>query len=483
MKTSLLLLLGFVPVLAFAQFGVRDNDFDADGLLTYRAGTNPTRAFDVLVQNDGKILVCGWHSSPSGSALHLSRLFPDGSFDNSFGVNGTSVLMMFASDLEVYSMALQPDGKIIVVGGVYGAQNGQVVMRYNTTDGFLDTSFGTNGTTIIPYSAPSFLYDVAVQADGKIVACGITTESDIDVTVVRLNSDGTMDNTFSFDGKAVTDINNADWAQGLVIGSDGKITVAGSTEAPGSNTNTLLVRYSSDGTLDNAFGTTGIVENDLSNSVDEFHKLAADGFGNLYAVGAINNGSNNDVLVVKFNADGSLNNSFATNGVSSTDFAANNDRAWDVLIQPDGKILVGGVASDAGGNVMVMIRLTHLGQLDPTFGAGGKVITILGSSDQYRAVTLQADLKIVAAGTIIDNQFNQLNAVVGRYTSGMNVGIGEVDAYIGSTLVYPNPITNNLVTVEYELNSDETVSIELFDLSGKLITQLQHNTRQVAGSY
>ena len=70
-----------------------------------------------------------------------------------------------------------------------------------------------------------------------------------------------------------------------------------------------------------------------------------------------------------------------------------------------------------------------------------------------------------------------------RIISGINIGIGEVDAYIGSTLVYPNPITNNQVTVKYDLKSDEMVSIELFDLSGKMIAQLQPNTRQVAGSY
>lgn len=481
MKTYAFVLFLFLPIISFAQFGILDSDFDADGIRLIRAANSPTRGFDVEVQPDGKILVCGWASLPSGSAAHVTRLFPDGSLDNSFGFNGQTVLLWNEANLEVYNMALQDDGNIVLVGGIDGAETGQVVIRINGSDGFPDPSFGTDGFVLIPYTIVAYLYDVAIQSDGKIVAAGITAESDLDITVVRLNTDGTLDTDFSFDGKVVTDVNLADWAQGLVVGADGKITVAGSTEHPGGNRNGLLVRYNADGTLDNTFGTNGKVELDVSTTVDEFHNLTTNGSGSIFAVGATSN-PGYQFLIAKYTANGTLDNSFSFDGVVQTDFSNDDDRAWDVTVQPDSRILVVGTATE-GSDKLALARYTPEGLLDNSFGTGGKVLTSNGQNNELRSVALQSDLKIVAVGTIIDAQFNQRNAIVVRYTSGMNVGIGEVDAYIGSTLVYPNPITNSEVTVEYELNSDETVSIELFDLSGKMIAQLQSAAAEKAGSY
>ena len=479
MKTTVIFILGFFPIVSFAQFGVLDGDFDADGIRLIQAANYPTRGFAVEVQPDGKILVCGWASLPSGAAAHVTRFFPDGSLDNSFGVNGQTILLWNAANLEVYNMALQDDGNIVLVGGIDGAETGQVVIRINGSDGCPDLSFGTDGFVLIPYTIVAYLYDVAIQPDGKIVAAGITAESDLDITVVRLNTDGTLDTDFSFDGKVVTDVNLADWAQGLVVGADGKITVAGSTEHPGGNRNGLLVRYNADGTLDNTFGANGKVELDVSTTVDEFHNLTTNGSGSIFAVGATSN-PGYQFLTAKFNADGTLDNSFSFDGVVQTDFANGDDRAWDVIIQPDSRILVVGKAREVSDK-LALARYMPDGTLDISFGTGGKVLTANGTDNELRAVALQSDLKILVAGTVLPVSGRQ--AIVVRYTSGMNVGIGEVEASIGSTLIYPNPITENSITVEYELASDQEVSLSLFDMSGKLVLQLQPSTQQVAGAY
>ncbi len=477
MKTTVLFILAFFPIVSFAQFGVLDGDFDADGMRLIQTATYSTRGFDVEIQPDGKILVCGWATSPTGPVMHVTRLFPDGSSDNSFGVNGQSILTINNTNLEVFGMALQGDGKIVLVGGVNGPTTGQVVIRLNGADGFLDATFGTDGIATIPYTTTSYLYDVAIQPDGKIVAAGITTDPELDITVVRLNADGSMDTDFSFDGKVVTDVDLEDWAQGLVIGADGKITVAGSTSHPGGNTNGLLVRYNTDGTLDNSFGTNGKVELDVSSTVDEFHNLTMDGSGSLFAVGATSN-PGSQFLVAKYTPTGELDNSFSFDGVVQTDFANDDDRAWDVIVQPDSRILVVGKAREVSDK-LALARYMPDGTLDNSFGTGGKVLTANGSDNELRAVALQSDLKILVAGTVLTVSGRQ--AIIARYTSGMNVGIGEVDAYIGSTLVYPNPITDNTVTVEYELTADEAVSIDLFDVSGKRLVTLLPTQKQSAG--
>lgn len=465
-----------IPILSFAQFGVLDNNFDADGIMEWDVGGLSTRGHDVLVQPDGKILACGWASTATSPAMFINRMWPDGSPDNDFGVLGQSVLILNGLVLQCYAMALQDDGKIIVVGGVNNGQIGQIVIRLNANDGFADPTFGTNGYTIIPYTNSSFLYDVAIQSDGKIVAVGLTSESDIDITVVRLNSDGSMDNSFSFDGKVQTDVANSDWAQGIALDPNGKIIIAGSADHGGGNVNSLLIRYNNDGSLDDTFGSNGIAETSLSNTVDEFHNVTIDGEGSIYACGNLQDGDRN-MVVAKFHSDGSLDNSFSFDGIVDVDFNNADDRAWDILIQPDSKILVAGSANISGDDFLAMLRLNQNGLSDLTFGNTGTVITPNGTSDEWRAVELQDDLKIVVAGM---TSTGLLRTIVARYTSGMNVGIGDVDAYIGSTLIYPNPISDQL-TVEYELKSSQKVAIELLDISGKQVALLQPEAETSAG--
>lgn len=480
MKSFTLLLCLSFPFLTNAQYGVLDNNFDADGSKLLEVSNYATRAFDVVVQPDGKILVAGWATSPAGPLMFVWRLFPDGSPDLSFGSSdGRSVIDINGTVEECYAMALQPDGKIVIAGGINNIEVGFLVVRLNATDGLVDNTFGNGGFTVVPFSSTSFAYDLAIQADGKILAAGITTEGlNVDAALARLNPDGSHDNSFSFDGKVVTSVNDDDWIQGLHVDANGKITVAGSTEPGIGQFNTLLMRYNSDGSLDNTFGINGIVETDMAPALDEFYNLTVDGAGSIFATGALYNGSTN-MLLAKFNPDGSLDNSFSFNGYVDTDFSNDDDRGWDVIVQPDSKILVVGEAR-VPSNVFAMARYTPNGDLDPSFGTGGKVTTALGTFAEARAVALQSDLKILAAGIALSSGNK---AAVARYTSGMNVGIGAVEAYIGSTLIYPNPITENMVIVEYELKSGETVSIELYDLAGKRIATLQPTLYQKAGSY
>ena len=164
-----------------------------------------------------------------------------------------------------------------------------------------------------------------------------------------------------------------------------------------------------------------------------------------------------------------------------TDFGG-IENGHSVLVQPDNKILVAGNSSSTEYDLS-LFRYNWDGTLDDTFGTNGQVTTSVDELDVFYSVALQEDGKIVACGTCGDLDFNVQDVCLARYLSGINIGIGEVDAYIGSTLVYPNPITDNSITVEYELKVDETVSIDLFDLTGKHISQLQSGTAQSVGSY
>lgn len=480
MKTTVLFILAFFPIVSFAQFGVLDNDFDANGTLQLRVDNYETLAQHVLVQNDGKILVCGQASDNLG---FVYRLFPDGSLDNSFGVNGRVTLTS-----RIIRMALLPDGDIIIAGDLVGQQlgSGFNVLKLSGAAGELVENFGSSGSTLVEFQNASFasLRDMQLTPDGKVVLVGELQQQDSDVVLARLNSDGNIDQTFSFDGQVVTDISVVDVGQAAVIGNDGKITVAGFVNIGPGDFAALLIRYNADGTLDQSFGNNGFVQTDISPGFDAFYGITADGSGNLYACGMTVWNGVQDMLVARFLPDGTIDTEFG--GLSGTvviDLNAESDRARDILVLPDSRILVVGESMINGSFHPAAFRLMPNGTADNTFGNGGAVLTQAGLEGKYDAVALQGDLKILATGSIIDVQFNERNAIVARYTSGMNVGIGEVDAYIGSTLVYPNPIVDNSITLEYELKSDESVSIEFFDLAGKMVTQLQPVTQQIAGSY
>lgn len=482
MKSRALLFFLLFPFISNAQFGTLDGDFDADGILFIDVDGDSDVGRSITQDANGKILVSGYGIMGNNNFdWFVKRMLPDGSSDNTFGVNGIVTIDVNAGNDQCLDMIHQNDGKILLGGMTSGGTSADFTVVRLESNGTLDANFGNGGYAIVEIStAYDVIQDIALQPDGKILGVGQTTEGpDVDIAVIRLNPDGSLDNTFSFDGMLITSVNEDDWGQAIQVMSDGKIVVAGSTEHGIGETNTLLVRYNSDGTLDNTFGVNGKVETDISVSVDEFYSLVINGAGKMIASGASWNGSSTDVLVVRFNSDGTLDNTFSFDGVVETDFAGGTDRGRDLVIQPDSRILVVGSLFD-GGDKLALVRYHWDGTLDNTFGTNGKVSTQLGTSSFLHNVDLQADGKILTAGFSNNSAYD---AVALRYLSGMNVGIGEVDAYIGSTLVYPNPIINNQVTVEYELKSDDQISIDLFDISGKWMAQLQPNRNESAGAY
>jgi uncharacterized delta-60 repeat protein len=487
MKKLVLLAPLLFPLFASAQHGMLDLNFDADGIATFDVGPEGTyTGYDVAVQEDGKILFLGTAPTSEGVAAVVARLFPDGTVDASFAQNGSYFIVGANIQTDCRAMAVQPDGKIILVGvAEVNSEFGVVAVRLNGTDGSLDLGFGNGGFALVPATGNSFFYDVEVQSDGKIVAAGFDDGADGNVLVVRFNQDGSLDNSFSFDGKVTTDVNDNDGALGVVIGADGKITVAGVSESQiGMFTDTegLLIRYNTDGTLDNTFGTNGVALYDL-NGYAAFNDIVITGSGSMYVCGvAYTFGETDDnMLIAKLNNDGSYDLSFSMDGYDIYDFGGTDDVANELVLQPDGRILMVGSRDEATNDAAALIRYNDNGLRDQTFGTNGVVVTEIDDQSGFEAVALQPDLKIIAFGTSLEG--TDTKAAMARYTSGMNVGIGEVKVSIGSTLIYPNPITDNHLTVEYELTSDQAVSIELIDLNGKLISVLQPEVEEVSGDY
>src|SRR5213080_4539053 len=298
--------------------------------------------------------------------------------------------------------------------------------------GDLDPTFGTGGMVMTDINRSTDIANaVAVQSDGKLVVVGQTYKnndySTEDFAVARYNTDGTLDNSFGSGGRVRTDFPGlAAVPSSVVIQPDGKIVVAGGafplfTFAG----NFQVVRYNSNGSLDRSFGNGGIVTTTFPEGSYAF-ALALQSDGKIIAAGTVfvdfNPGdmSDTDFALARYNPDGSLDTTFGNGGTVTTDFFGNEDDVFSVLIQPDGKIIaVGSANSPVNYYDFAAARYLANGTLDSTFGTGGKVSTDFGDHnfDQARSAALQSDGRIVAAGFAISQNGLSQNFAVARYTS------------------------------------------------------------------
>ncbi|MCU7805801.1 MAG: DUF4347 domain-containing protein, partial [Candidatus Thiodiazotropha sp. (ex Lucinoma borealis)] len=381
------------------SFGIGDGTVTTD----ISAGSDAGRS--VIVQSDGKILVAG----SSDDDFTLVRYNVDGSLDTTFDTDGIVTTDIGTSSSDGgYSVTTQPDGKILLAGK---SNDDFALVRYNA-DGSLDTFFGIDGivTTDIGASLDQGR-SVTLQSDGKILVAGgnwNSTSSTYEFALVRYDANGSLDTSFDGDGKVTTDISTVptsgnDLAQSVTVDSDDKILVAGfSYNSTTSSFEFTLVRYDTDGSLDTTFDTDGIVTTDIgTSSSDGGYSVTLQPDGKILVAGT----SDSDFALVRYNSDGSLDatfdgNSGFGNGIVTTDIGTSSaDAGFSVTVQADGKILVAGSSDDD----FTLVRYHVDGSLDTTFDADGKVTTILGGIDAGYSVTVQSDGKILVAGKSNDD--------------------------------------------------------------------------------
>lgn len=450
----------------FGQPGSLDGDFDADGKVTTAVGGGLDAGEFVVPQPDGKILVSGYSNNGTNYDFAVVRYNIDGSLDNSFSMDGKVTAAIGSADDFGIGMALQTDGKIFV-SGYYdnSTTNDFALVRFNV-DGSRDNTFGTDGKVTWDFQGENdFGRSVAVQPDGKVLVCGWTFHggADWDIGIVRWNPDGTNDNTFGQGGEVRTDFGDDDYAVSIAIQPDGKI-IAGGYSLVGADNDFTLVRYNIDGTLDTTFGFNGGVFTDFGND-DIGYSIALQSDGKILFAGRSYNGTDYDFAIARYNTDGTIDNTFSVDGKVTSDFGG-NDRGFSVAIQPDGKIVVSGYTGEMPLRDFAIVRYNSDGTLDNTFDTNGKVTTDFGSDEVGRCVSIDPNGKILVAGHSGVSANSDFAAA--RYISGLVVGVLDFSAEDQTALIYPNPIQNR-VTLEYSLIQEEILSIELYDISGKLV--------------
>ena len=423
-----------------------------DGIVTTDFGSGDDAGYTVSVLADGKLLVAGQHYNGSDFDFALTRYNTDGTLDTSFSSDGILTTIIGAGNDKGRSLTVQADGKILVAGISHnGSNNDFALARYNA-DGTLDTSFDGDGILTTDFGADNDKgYSVTVQTDGKVLVAGESFNgSNRDFAVVRYNADGTLDTSFADDGKLNTAIGSSDdFGHSIAVQADGKILVAGYSDT-GSSFEFTVVRYNADGMLDTSFSGDGVLTTDIGSISDISRSMTLQTDGKIVVAGESYNGSNWDFAMVRYNADGTLDTSFESDGKLTTAIGSGDDQIFSVTMQDDGKILASGYSHNGSNNDFVLARYNTDGTLDASFDGDGILTTAIGSGDEIgHSVTVQADGKIVVAGDTF-NGFDKDFAVV-RY----NVD-GTLDTTFDTGLLGANPafVEDSAAVV---LDSDVTI--------------------------
>ena len=410
--------------------GNLDPTFGTGGTVRTDFAGNIDQANAVAVQPNGQIVAAGssFSNSKTVEDFIVARYNANGSLDKRFGKNGKITTDFFRNVDSISTIAIQPDGGIIVAGFAQLPGNGGnprvfALARYRS-DGSPDTSFGNGGALTTSFGGNfAAASAVMVQPDGKIVVAGTVDfnpdvpGSGLDFALARYNPSGTLDGSFGKGGKVVFDFfGSFDQANGAVLQPDGKIIVVGSASYDSVNRDIgfALARFNSDGSTDFGFGSGGKQISDFFGAGAKANGVVLQPDGKFVVAGTASDSATRpvatDIALARYNSDGSLDSGFGSGGQTAIPFADSATEQGNALaLSPDGKIIVAGAAfkTFATPPDFALVRYNSDGSIDTGFGSGGTITTdIAGGTDEAQALAIQADGKVVVAGRSFRSNFD-----------------------------------------------------------------------------
>ncbi|MEP6466526.1 MAG: T9SS type A sorting domain-containing protein [Parafilimonas sp.] len=474
MKTllSLAFLISFVTIKA--QSVTVDESFANSGVLI----NNNTSSFgDFALQSIGKIIVAG----PQGKTINslknfiITRYNVDGSLDTGFGIkgytgNGNNMA-------QVFTIAIQKDDAIVAVGRT---TTDLKIVRF-TKNGDLDKSFGKNGSVIFGAGKNAFSYigGLVIQPDGKIVLCAYSIFSNYFKVgfLARYLSDGKPDESFGSGGAtnwSFPDNENNFAATSLALQTNGQILVGWFY-----GDSSIIYRYNSNSDRDLTFGNNGTAHFQNSDNVVagfKFSKLIIQPNGKIIGAGyASDNAGKLYMAAGRLNSNGSIDDSFGNNGIQHISFTQKVSTIDGAALQTDGKIIIAGTVKSSGATY-AMARLTNNGDIDSDFGANGRLVTVTDKYSECNGILLQLDNKILLGGNTGLSTSNFLlirynNDVVKKQIVWESKPSDKNNFKINLS---PNPAVNNLLIEG--LTTNEKIKISVVDFAGNIKLQAVANS-------
>jgi uncharacterized delta-60 repeat protein len=425
---SMLVLIAAASPVALSADGDLDTSFGATGKVV--TNTTLDEALNrIAVQSDDKIVAAGTETNGSTGmqSCLIVRYAANGAIDATFAANGKFAMTFGNQACQLYDVAVQADGKIVAAGV---SSNKFLIVRLNQ-NGSLDTTFNGTGFNDAITGTGNAL-EIEPQT-GKIVVGGAVTVISggfrIDFQILRLNPNGTLDTTFDGDGVATTRIGEANFLSQIGIDdlkfqADGKIVAVGTTATANVSENFTVVRYNTNGSLDTTFNGSGfVVTTYAGNNKSRATAVAVQADGKIVVIG------DNDAsasagrffTIVRYNANGALDANFGSGGFVLAPQVSTFGS--DVLIQTDGKILAVARATVNGQDDFYVLRLTpQNGAPDLTFGSNGGVTTNFTGRDEAKSIALQSNGKIIVGGFTYNLQPGpniQLDFALARYQNSI----------------------------------------------------------------
>lgn len=455
-KQLLTLILGF-SLYAKAQEGILDATFATSGV--FKTEDNKD-VYATDLQSDGKIVLAGSRYDANGTDVGVFRHNSDGSVDNSFGTSGAVIIDFFGKQDIAKGVKVLADGKIIVGAIVTEGSTKKYALVKLNADGSIDNSFGTAGKVVtnIPNATSLGLTTMTISATGKIILGG-TADGFSSAALAVYTSTGDLDLAFDTDG--IIQPSSMVEIQSIKVQTDEKIIIGGN----GSNFATI-VRLNTNGSPDNSFGTNGKFSNSTMTigGANTYIDLATDG----KIIAVFGSFATPEINMIRLTSIGTLDNEFGAGGRTTFNARNGNEYPTAIKLQANGKLLVTG--SDGGSADIFITRVNLDGTLDNTFGTNGSTITSVreGGEDNAKTISVQTDGKIIIAGNQCGGMCTYILLRYNANAVGNPRGLlkAKENAVIA---VYPNPVNK---TMQLKLSDNmQAKSVSILNSNGQKVIE------------
>lgn len=453
------------------------SNFASNGKFTLDLGE--IVSYKVAIQSDGKIVIAGTTDS-----IFILRLLPSGILDATFGNAG---LMKFelGGDVELMGLKILNDGKYFIVAkqsisGPYKPIFGRI-----NNDGSLDQTYGVGGFKFLFNNFPSKL--VWFLNDGSVLfASSYNLGSGLgkDFWLMKLNSEGALDNSFGTNGQTITDLGNQtdDIPNHLFVDGNGKIYLAGSSMVSASlGTDYGVARYFNNGQLDTSFNGSGIVTYDIS-LLDYWNGMVQTSNKKIVLIGSVYDEGKGlpKVVMSCLLPDGKIDSSFGEKGQLVLSFGSNtNDRVYTLAQEQSGEFLLVGKSSILSQySHMAMARIKPNGTLDKSFGISGISMPALSNNDVLFELAPEGINNFLTFG------YTEGKLLVMKFSKEF-LSLQDWFAPSKYVAVYPNPSSGEIHIQWNESAHGNVGELSIYDLSGKVIKVIKdvdlHSSIQLTG--
>ncbi len=462
----------FTTPLFCQEPGELDPTFGDAGQFTFHFGAD-FYAYDVAVQNDGKIVIVGTVEYASGQDIFVMRLTENGGLDPGFQSTGFTSFPATESDYEVAKAVAIKSNKILIAG----YSNFQGFMARLNSDGSLDTSFGLDGIQTIPQL--SFVNDFVtipgINTYDIFAVGGYADGFDTKPGMVKIYENGSLSASFGTDGLATP----PSAIKGIftsVVGGLTSVTAGGTWyPATGNDENGLFAKFNLSGVASSSFGSDGyvLIDGPVSGQSNNVMDMYSDFGGNITFCGRAMRNEEFDAYAGRLNTNGGLDESFGTSGFY-TGFPNEDDHMDAITAQPDGNIIIGGTSDYNGDYDFNLARLLPNGEIDEGFGNDSWQLTDFDSSDdEIEAMVIVPDdfciFKLIAVGN--SEKEGASSIAVARYFLFQCVPVNDLDLKAIQLKLFPNPVTGGHFNLNYTLEASGFVNISLCSMDGKILHQ------------